>query len=74
MSPKLKLEGHTSPVIEVAWSPHTQGRLVSCSYDFTAIVWDVRGGGSPLCSFSGHQGRVMCCLWHPVREELVITG
>ena len=36
-------------------------------------MWDV-SSGAPLHNFSGHSGRVMCCLWHPTRPGLVITG
>ena len=31
-------------------------------------------GGAPLHNFSGHNGRVMTCAWHPVKEGLVISG
>ena len=31
-------------------------------------------GGSPLHNFSGHNGRVMTCAWHPTQAGLVITG
>ena len=60
-------------MIEVAWSPHTQARLVSVSYDFSGQVWDV-AAGAPLHNFSGHSGRVMCTVWHPTMAGMVLTG
>ena len=41
---------------------------------FIIQVWDVSNGGSPLHNFSGHNGRVMTCAWHPTQAGLVITG
>lgn len=32
------LEVHTSRVLHIAWNPHMDGRLVTCSGDSTAIV------------------------------------
>ena len=66
------LTGHLQRVIELCWSPHTEARLCSVSYDFSAQVWDV-ASCSPLHNFPGHSGRVMCCLWHPT-QDLVLTG
>ena len=73
VSPTTTLTGHLQRVIEVAWSPHIPARLVSVSYDFSAQVWDA-AKGTPLHNYGGHAGRVMCCLWHPARPGLVITG
>ena len=73
VSPTITLSGHLQRVIEVAWSLHTQARLVSVSYDFSGQVWDVEAG-APLHNFSGHTGRVMCCSWHPTLPGLVLTG
>ena len=72
VSPAKELKAHLQRVIEVAWSPHTEGRLVSVSYDFTAQVWDALTG-TPLHNFRGHSGRLMCCIWHPA-SEMVLSG
>ena len=90
VTPTLSLAGHLQRVIELAWAPHDSRLLCSVSYDWSAQVgplysrhhyhyhnyhqvWDV-STGAPLHNFSGHCGRVMCCLWHPTRPGLVITG
>ena len=72
-SPDFVLSGHHLRVIQVAWSPHQEGRLLSVSYDTTAQVWDVPGS-LPVANFSGHQGRVSCCLWSPIDPDVAITG
>ena len=72
VSPARELKAHLQRVIEVAWSPHTEGRLVSVSYDFTCQVWDALVG-TPLHNFRGHSGRLMCCMWHPALE-MVLSG
>ena len=72
ISPARELKGHLQRVIELAWSPHTEGRLVSVSYDFTCQVWDALTG-APLHNFRGHSGRLMCCMWHPALD-MVLTG
>lgn len=41
VTPTAVLQGHHQRVIELAWSPHTDGQLVSVSYDSSAQVWDV---------------------------------
>ena len=60
-------------LIKVAWSPQTQARLVSVSYDFSGQVWDV-AAGAPLHNFSGHSGWVMCTMWHATMAGMVLTG
>jgi len=72
VTPHVTLNGHQQRVIEVAWSPHDDHLLCSVSYDFSAQVWDV-SSGTPLHNFSGHNGRVMCCSWHPTLS-LVMSG
>ena len=72
ISPARELKGHLQRVIELAWSPHTEGRLASVSYDFTCQVWDALTG-APLHNFRGHSGRLMCCMWHPALD-MVLTG
>ena len=73
VSPAKELKAHLQRVIEVAWSPHTEGRLVSVSYDFTCQVWDALTG-TPLHNFRGHTGRLMCCMWHPALEVVLSGG
>ena len=41
VTPTATLSGHCLRIIELAWSPHKDGKLVSVSYDCSAQVWDV---------------------------------
>ncbi len=38
------LKGHTGLVFGVAYNPHKEGELASCSDDTTVIIWDLRSG------------------------------
>ncbi len=51
-----RLEGHTGPVMAVAYSPDGR-RLVSASHDGTLRLWDV-GSGQTIRVFRGHTDKV----------------
>lgn len=73
--PCMVLRGHHSRAIELGWSPHKEGQLVSVSYDRSAQVWDCSGAEvKPLANFQGHEARAVTCLWHPSDPDLVLTG
>ncbi|XP_031428189.1 gem-associated protein 5 [Clupea harengus] len=67
------LEGHTSKITGLDWSPHHDARLVTVCYDGTAQVWDVMKD-EPLHNYRGHRGRLLCVQWSSVEPELVWTG
>ncbi|TRY71553.1 hypothetical protein TCAL_05401 [Tigriopus californicus] len=72
-TPTYSLTGHHSRVIAMAWSPHTEGMLVSVSYDTTVQIWDVRSEVG-LANFSGHEGRLVTCLWSPSDPDVILSG
>ncbi|XP_047989326.1 uncharacterized protein LOC125228711 [Leguminivora glycinivorella] len=64
--PKLiefkRLIGHTNTVLQVAWSPHYDMRLLSTSHDGTVRVWDVTSG-TCVSIFGGHGGTALGAAW-----------
>ncbi|MEL7359983.1 MAG: WD40 repeat domain-containing protein, partial [Cyanobacteria bacterium J06560_6] len=66
---RLKLEGHSSPVNSVAFSPEGD-RIVSGSYDSTLRLWDLKGNaiGKP---FEGHSGSVSSVAFSPKGDRIV---
>ena len=72
--PSQALTGHHMRVISVNWSPHQDGQLVSVSYDCSAQVWNVAGGGVPVANFSGHGERLFCGIWSPVDSNVIFSG
>ncbi|KAJ3156789.1 hypothetical protein HDU86_003555 [Geranomyces michiganensis] len=52
LSVKLKLASHANWVSSVKWSPTSAFAFVSCSYDSTVKVWDIRSS-TPLYTLSG---------------------
>ncbi|XP_053399556.1 gem-associated protein 5-like [Mercenaria mercenaria] len=68
-----RLEGHSSRVTGLAWSPHTDGFLVSVSYDGNALVWNVTDNVILAC-YNGHLGKLLCCQWSGLDPGEVITG
>lgn len=49
---KLALASHTDVTSAIAWSPNNGNRLVSCAYDGTVKLWDIRSN-IPLHTLSG---------------------
>ena len=67
------LPAHNSLVSSVRFS-HEQGSyLVTASFDDTAKVWS-GSGFIPLCTLTGHEGRVMCCDVSPDSRFIATTG
>ncbi|KAK3938110.1 hypothetical protein QBC46DRAFT_356117 [Diplogelasinospora grovesii] len=55
------LEGHSDPVLSVAWS-HDATRLASASYDKTVKIWDPATGACVLM-LEGHSSWVSSVAW-----------
>jgi len=59
-APDLVLKGHSKEGYGLAWSPHTQGRLLSGSDDCLICTWDIAQGSKaghtlqPLNTYTGH--------------------
>ena len=63
-----ELQGHTGPVMSVAWAPDGSA-LASASQDKTVRVWAVSGGGiidqAEVQLLPGHTGWVYSVAWAP---------
>ncbi|CAG8477292.1 2957_t:CDS:10 [Dentiscutata erythropus] len=70
---KQVLEMHKKGVTDLSWSPSDANKLVSSSFDGTAIVWDIQHG-IPISIFRGHHGRLLCTVWSLEDEDAVFTG
>ncbi|OSD05131.1 hypothetical protein PYCCODRAFT_1288912 [Trametes coccinea BRFM310] len=62
-------EAHTARVQAVAYSPNGE-RIVSCSEDWTIMLWDARTGAQ-LHVLEGHAARVCCVVFSPSGKELL---
>ncbi|GAB1601518.1 hypothetical protein Ahia01_000430200, partial [Argonauta hians] len=67
------LEGHNKRITGLGWSSHDEARLVTISFDKTAVVWDVKRGDA-LAQYKGHSGRLMCVSWSLTDPNLIYTG
>lgn len=69
-NPDLRLAGHKAEGYGLAWSPHTEGRLLSGSDDAQICIWDVAAaprGARTLDAtsvFREHLGVVEDVAWH----------
>jgi WD40 repeat protein len=66
-----EFEGHEGLIIGAAFSPDSR-RLVSCSVDHTARLWDVPGGKCQV--LDGHNDEVFAAAFHPDGTRLATAG
>ncbi|KAI8485196.1 Gem-associated protein 5 [Branchiostoma belcheri] len=71
--PFRQANGHKAKVVDLCWSPHHPGWLMSASYDNTAQVWDMTKGKA-VSNFRGHQGRVLSVQWSQTDADMVYSG
>ena len=67
------LKGHSDRITSMSWCPFDSNKLVSVSYDRSAIVWHVLNE-SPLLKFSGHRGILYCVVWSLTDPDLILSG
>ena len=63
-----KYRGHSSDVIDIAWSPD-DSMLASCSLDNLVIIWDCRSGAM-ITTLRGHTSLVKGVAWDPIGKFL----
>ena len=63
-----KYRGHSSDVIDIAWSPD-DSMLASCSLDNLVIIWDCRSGAL-ITTLRGHTSFVKGVAWDPIGKFL----
>lgn len=71
-TPRCRPEGHADAVTKLAFSPDSR-RLLSCSKDARAAVWDAQSGAL-LCQFPHHTWPVRACGWLGTDSELALTA
>jgi WD40 repeat protein len=70
--PGATLKGHLGLVGRAAFSPDGK-RIVTASFDGTAIVWDA-DSGQPLLTLAGHTGIVWDAAFSPDGKRIVTAG
>jgi WD40 repeat protein len=66
------LIGHDDLIVSLHSSPDGL-RMVTASWDGTAIIWDARNG-EPLMTLEGHQGQVMDAAFSPDGARIASVG
>uniref|UniRef100_A0A2H8TR50 Gem-associated protein 5 n=1 Tax=Melanaphis sacchari TaxID=742174 RepID=A0A2H8TR50_9HEMI len=69
----VEFKGHKEKINELAWSPHHNLILLSCSNDFTAKVWNVEKC-TLIGVYSKHLCTVLCGMFSPCDADIVFTG
>lgn len=65
------LQGHTSAINRVSWSPDSR-YLLSASNDTTALVWNM-ATRQVQTRYTGHRGEVVAAAWSP-NGRMVVTA
>ncbi|GBF95106.1 hypothetical protein Rsub_07690 [Raphidocelis subcapitata] len=66
------LHGHKGAVMQARWNPNGNW-LLSVSRDQTLKVWDLRTLRE-LRTLQGHSRDALCADWHPIHEEVLVSG
>eukprot|EP00200_Dunaliella_tertiolecta_P011847 CAMPEP_0202375406 /NCGR_PEP_ID=MMETSP1127-20130417/6090_1 /ASSEMBLY_ACC=CAM_ASM_000462 /TAXON_ID=3047 /ORGANISM="Dunaliella tertiolecta, Strain CCMP1320" /LENGTH=521 /DNA_ID=CAMNT_0048972873 /DNA_START=382 /DNA_END=1947 /DNA_ORIENTATION=- len=69
----VTLHGHKNGIMQVKWNPNNANWLLTASRDQTLKIYDLRTLRE-LGTYQGHSRDVTCCAWHPVHEELFVSG
>ena len=73
-APTAVLLGHSYPVRKLAFSPHVEPLLLSCSYDMTVRLWDVAAGEDPLINVWQHHSEFAVGVdWDVLSEGMVAS-
>ncbi|KAL2346787.1 hypothetical protein Fmac_000787 [Flemingia macrophylla] len=72
LTQKTTLEGHSSLITDVCFSP-SMDHLATSSYDKTIRIWDVENPVYPYRMFTGHSAAVMTVDFHPNMNDLVCS-
>jgi WD40 repeat protein len=68
----IKLKGHNGVACYAAFSPDGD-RVVSCSWDSTAIIWDIISA-KPIIPLIGHKKRVLSVAYSPDSQYIVTAS
>lgn len=78
------VNGHTSPVTDLAWCPFNDNILASCGEDAKIKIWQIPEGGpgktpegeelQPIATLQQHQRKVTMLHWHPTAEYVLLSA
>lgn len=74
------VDGHTSPVLDLAWSPFNDNVIASASEDCTVKIWAIPNEGlsEPLreeaVKLVQHEKRALLVSWHPTAEHILASA
>lgn len=68
------MQGHTSSVEDIQWSPVEETVLASCSADKTIRVWDTRTRGKPMLTVVAHDTDVNVISWNRDTSYMLASG
>ncbi|XP_036593546.1 coronin-1C-like [Trichosurus vulpecula] len=72
--------GHTGPVLDINWCPHSDQVIASGSRDCTVMVWQIPENGltlsltEPMVILEGHSKRVGIVAWHPTACNVLLSA
>jgi len=79
-SSNFHVDGHTSPVLDLAWSPFNDNVIASASEDCTVKIWAIPNEGlsEPLreeaVKLVQHEKRALLVSWHPTAEHILASA
>ncbi|XP_048775276.1 coronin-1B-like isoform X2 [Ostrea edulis] len=74
------VDGHKGPVLDIAFCPHNDDVIASCSEDCTVKVWQIPEGGltrnltEPVVELVSHIKRVGIVTWHPSAQNILLSA
>lgn len=73
---RCTLAGHSSTVEDISFLPGSSQMLASVGDDFALLLWDTRGGTSPVQQVAAAHGKhdVHCVDWSQLRDHFLVTG
>jgi peroxin-7 len=72
--PIVVLQSHSYPVRKLAFSPHVESLLLSCSYDMTVRLFDIAAQEDPLLEVWSHHTEFAVGLdWDVLTDGMVAS-
>jgi len=74
------VDGHSSPVTDLAWCPFNDNIIASASEDCSVKIWMIKDGGldEPLrdevVKLSMHEKRSLLVTWHPTAHNILASA
>lgn len=74
------VDGHKGPVLDIAFCPHNDDVIASCSEDCTVKVWQIPEGGltrnltEPVVELVSHIKRACIVVWHPSAQNILLSA